>query len=369
MPSVRSNIRWIDHSDSSSDSGYSDGSDHSRSTAPTEYSRRPSLKYYYTTPSEQHPKRECDQDSYNVYEDDCRSSVETYASTIPSVDDLDDDLPPFEVLDCYDEPLTSTAVASTPHQFAEYFPSGRKLLIRHDDSTLDGNMNLRVDTEIRDSGSRRLDLTLFHLRMHDLKNREFALRRYCRDSGREVCHSRRKYTKPAAISRPGLQRSMSSALSSLRGKTDSRSATKASLKRQDSGYDSMSDEDLPQEAVKPSSKGLSIPLPTNTTQLEFSSYAHLDIKRRGTKSSKRYEFDYWGTNYTWKRIATRKGYLKEVSYHLVNTDTMATAAHIVPATLTTTESQEEEAKGGWVPPCLMWISDQKILSGLTDVAE
>lgn len=368
MPSTRSNLRWTDHSDTSSVSGYSDSSDRSQSTAPTDYSRRPSLRYCTAVSEQQHAKRTWDQDSYDAY-DDARSSVETYASTIPSLDDLDDDLPPFDVPDCYDEPLPPSAVASTPHQFAEYFPSGRKLLIRHDDSTLDGNMNLRVDTEIRESGSRRLDLTLFHLRMHDLKNREFSLRRYCRDSGREVCHSSRKYTKPAAISRPSLQRSMSSALSSLRSKPDPQNTAKSSLKRHDSGYDSMSDEDLPQEAVKQSPKGRSIPLPTNTTQLEFSNYAHLDIKRCGTKSSKRYEFGYWGTSYAWKRIAVRRGHLTGVSYHLVNTDNAATVAHIVPATMTTAESQEEEEKGGWVPPCLMWISDQKIFSGLTDVAE
>ncbi|KAL8732062.1 MAG: hypothetical protein Q9166_003015 [cf. Caloplaca sp. 2 TL-2023] len=366
MASTR-NIRWTQYSDNSSDSGYSDNSDHSQSTAPTDYSTRPPLKYH-TPLHEQYPKREWDQVSYDVYNDP-RSSAETYASTVPSVDDLDDDLPPFEVPACSDEPLTSTAVASTPHDFAEYFPSGRKLLIRHDDSTLDGNMNLRVDTEIRGSGSQRLDLTLFHLRMHDLKNRQFSLRRYCRDSGREVCHSSRKYTKPAAIGQPSLQRSMSSALSSLRSRTEPKTTTKVSLKRHDSAYDSMSDEGMPQEAVKQSPKNRSIPLPTNTTHLEFSNYAHLDVKRRGANTSKRYDFDYWGTKYSWKRVASRVGQYREVSYHLINADTAATVAHIVPATMTSAELQEEEDKGGWVPPCLMWISDQGILSGLTDVAD
>ncbi|KAL8908817.1 MAG: hypothetical protein Q9171_005293 [Xanthocarpia ochracea] len=366
MPSIQ-HTRWTGYRNDSSDSGYSESSDKSQSTAPTDYSRRPSLKYH-SPPSEQYRGWEWDQDSYHTY-DDPRSSAETYASTVPSVEDLDDHLPPYEIPNTFYEPLASTAVASTPHEFAEYFPSGRKLHIRHDDSTLDGNMNLRVDTEVRESGGRRLDLTLFHLRMHDLKNREFSLRRYCRDSGREVCHSSRKYTKPAVISRPNLQRSMSSAISSFRSKTESKNATKASLKRQDSGYDSISEEHIPSEAVKQSPKSRSIPLPTNTTQLEFSNYAHLDVKRRGANTSKRYEFDYWGTNYTWKRIAVRVGQFKEVSYHLVNDNTAATVAHIVPATMTPADLQEEEDKGGWVPPCLMWISDQGILSGLTDVAD
>ncbi|KAI4174240.1 MAG: hypothetical protein LQ343_002378 [Gyalolechia ehrenbergii] len=359
------NIRWRHHDDSSFDSGCSDSSDRSQSTAPTDYSRRPSLKSYQAT-TEQY--WEWHHESYDDC-DDARSLAETYASTVPSTEDLDEGLPPFDLPEFYHEPIMSTAVPSTPHEFAECFPSGRKLLIRHDDSTLDGNMNLRVDTEIREPGQHRLDLTLFHLRMHGLKNREFSLRRYCRDSGREVCHSTRKYTKPAAISRPSLQRSMSSALSSLRGKSDSKTVTKASLKRQDSGYDSMSDEDISEEAVKQSPKNRSIQLPTNTTQLEFSNYAHLDVKRRGAKTSKRYEFEYWGTHYSWKRVAVRVGQFKEVSYHLVDTDTTATVAHIVPATMTTSESQEEEARGGWVPPCMMWISDAKILCGLTDVAD
>ncbi|KAI4207297.1 MAG: hypothetical protein LQ346_000665 [Caloplaca aetnensis] len=367
MPSVQS-IRWAHYDDSSSDSGYSDSSDRSQSTAPTDYSRQPSLKSYQAA-SEHHGKREwySEQDLCDDFDD--AASIGTYASTANSFEDVDDDLPPFEVPEYHDEPFISNAVPSTPHEFAEYFPSGRKLLIRHDDSTLDGNMNLRVDTEIREPGNQRLDLTLFHLRMHDLKNREFSLRRYCRDSGREVCHSRRKYTKPSAVGRPILQRSMSSALSSLRGKSDSKSATKASLKRQDSGYDSMSDEEVEQEAVKQSIKGRSIPMPTNTTQLEFANYAHLDIKRRGAKTSKRYGFEYWGTHYTWKRVAVRMGHFKEVSYHLINGATAATVAHIVPATMTTAETQEEEAKGGWVPPCLMWISDEKVLGQLTDVAD
>ncbi|KAL9025608.1 MAG: hypothetical protein Q9196_005596, partial [Gyalolechia fulgens] len=369
MPLIQ-NIRWRDHDDSSSDSGCSDSSDRTQSTAPTDYSRRPSSKYHQAASVESPPREWEWQHDLSDDCDDARSLAETYASTVPSIEDLDQDLPPFDLPDYSDEPLPSTTVPSTPREFAEYFPSGRKLLIKHDDSTLDGNMNLRVDTEIREPGRPRLDLTLFHLRMHDLKNREFSLRRYCRDSGREVCHSTRKYTKPAAISRPGLQRSMSSALSSLRGKSDSKTATKASLKRQDSGYDSMSsDGDLSEEAVNQSPKSRSIQLPTNTTQLEFANYAHLDVKRRGAKTSKRYEFEYWGTHYSWKRVAVRMGHFKEVSYHLVDTDTAATVAHIVPATMTTSESQEEEARGGWVPPCMMWISDAKIISGLSDVAD
>ena len=369
MPS-RTNIRWTSHDDSSSDSGYSDSSYQSRSTASTDYSGRPSIKHYQTT-SHQYSKPGWEDVSIQDVYEDPRSSVETYASTVASIDDLPDldDLPPFEVPAYHQDALAPTAFPSSPSEFAELFPSVSKMCIRHDDSTLDGNMNLRVDTQVQASEGQRVDLTLFHLRMHDLKNREFSLRRYCRDSGREVCHSSRKYTKPAVISRPGLQRSMSSALSSIRNKSESKNATKTSLKRHDSGYDSMSDNEEPKDATRPSSKSRSIPLPTNTTQLDFSNYAHVDVKRRGAKSSKRYEFEYWGTNYAWKRVAVRMGTFKEISYHLVNTETSATVAHIVPATMTAAEAREEDAKGGWIPPCLMWISDERIIKGRTDVAE
>lgn len=358
---------WTSQSDSGSDSGYSDSSDYSQSTAPTVHShdsRHRSLKYNETALHSY--KGNLQETTYDL---DPRISTETYASTVPSTEDLDEELASFSLPEYEEERYGSTAIPSTPTDFSEYFPSTRRLQIKHDD-TLDGNMNLRVDTEIRVEGGRRLDLTLFHLRMHDLKNREFSFRRYCRDSGREICHSSRKYTAPAAARRPGLQRSMSNALSSFRSKTEPKLPTASSLKRQDSGYDSMSDDEGVGEFASHASKGHGgVPLPTNTTKLEFSNYAHLDIKRRGTKGSKRYEFEYWGTKYAWKRFTQRRGGFKDISYHLVNTETSHPIAHIVPAVLTPAEAQEEDAKGGWVPPCSLWISDKRVLGGLTDVAE
>ena len=166
---------------------------------------------------------------------------------------------------------------------------------------------------------------------------------------------------------------MSNALASLRSKSDNRMATVSSLKRSDSGYDSMSDDGG--DDVKPckfgcraSSKGGTLPLPTNTTKIEFSNYAHVDLKRRGTKSSKRYEFEYWGEAFAWKRSAKKVGKAKEISYHLYNTETLVSVAHIVPIPMTPAEACEEERKGGWVPPCSMWISDGRILQASTDVA-
>lgn len=369
MPS-RTERRWDTRSGSSSNSGYSDTSDHShhsRSTAATTYSIRPFVQ------QDQHrgvPSAEKIEEDH-LYDDyvDPRSSADTYTSTVPSTEDFEEDLPTFDVPD-YVHGQARTAVPSTPPDFSEYFPSTRRLHIRHDDSTLDGNMNLRVDTEIPVSEGRKLDLTLFHLRMYDLKSREFSLRRYCRDSGREVCHSSRKYTKAAAERRPVLQRSLSSALSSIRPKSsDAKASTTTGLKRHDSGYESMSEDEEAEATTKARKGQRSIPLPTNTTQLEFSNYAHIDVKRRGAKTTKRYEFEYWGKSYAWKRVSRRDGNSKEISYHLINPETKKAIAHIVPAVLTPAESQVEDAKGGWVSPCSLWISDEKVLNGLTDLAE
>lgn len=357
--------------DSSSGSECSDNSDHSRSTAPTVYSHRPSLKHHNTDISQYKAERRWQEASFGDLADP-RASIETYASTVPSEADLDEEYPVFEepLEYFYESPYTPAAFPTTPLDFAEYFPSTQRLCIRHDD-TIDGNMNLRVDTETHTETGQRLDLTLFHLRMHDLKNRDFSLRRYCRDSGREVCHSSRKYTKPASERRPGLQRSMSNALASLKSKSESRTWTKTSLKRIDSGYDSMSDDEDSFGAyasIKPTNPN-NLPIPTNTTNLEFSNYAHVDLKRRGAKSSKRYEFSYWGTNYSWKRVVRKDGASRCISYHLHNSQSSFPVAHIIPTPLTPAEAREEEEKGGWVPPSSMWISDPKVFEGLTHVAE
>ena len=360
--------RWT-RSDTSSDSGYSDSSYRSRSTAPTEHSDRPYLKHHHTADP---PclvdtwEPEVDEDELCDFDDS--ASVNTYASTLPSTEDFEEDLP-YDVPDYEPVYQQSRTTPSTPEDFPRLFPTPERMFIRHDDSTLDGNMNLQVYTQAHKK-ARKTELTLFHLRMHDLKNREFSLRRYCRDSGREVCHSSRKYTKPAAA-RPGLQRSMSNALSTLRGKSDSKTSTLDGLKRQDSGYGSLSEDDLGVESSPQAAPGRSsIPLPTNTTHLEFSNYAHVDVKRRGAKTSKRYSFEYWGTEYMWKRVASQQGNFKQVAYHLIDTQSSSNVAYIVPDIMTESEARQEEAKGGWVPPCSFYISNERInKEKLSDVAE
>jgi hypothetical protein len=110
-------------------------------------------------------------------------------------------------------------------------------------------------------------------------------------------------------------------------------------------------------------------MPTNTIKLEFSNYAHVSLKRRGAASNKRYEYEYWGHSYTWRRHVTKEGRLEEVSYHLMRDDKTNPLAHIIPVPLTTTQLEEEKLKGGWIPPCNMWITDEDIFNELPDVAE
>jgi len=284
----------------------------------------------------------------------------------------DYDIPPYR-----HEPLASEAIPTTPRDFGDLFPTAKRLSIRHDDATVDGNLNLRVDTLVQDRGHRKQSYTLFHLRMHDLRTREFSLRRYCRDSGREVCHSIRKYQQPPTEKRPVLQRA-STALANL-VKSESRPA---GLKRCDSGYESVRgvpgiDDEVAyiSSDLRPKSVGYSkgrALIPTNTIKLEFSNYAHVDVKRRGTKSSKRYAFEHWGDDYSWKRIVDKGSQPTQetVSYCLVrDVNEKEPLAQICPARLPPDEAREENARGGWVPPCYMRITDEKILHSDSDISD
>ncbi|RAR13704.1 hypothetical protein DDE83_002889 [Stemphylium lycopersici] len=375
-----------DNSSRSYETAPTEYSDRSYETAPTEYSdRRPSLAYSETC----HPRADGRGHGHDYFvaqheaerypQPPPRSSVETYASTSEEdlADDFDD-MPDYDVPVYRHEPLGCDAIPTTPRDFGELFPTSKRISIRHDDSTLDGNMNLRVDTQVEERGHRKQNYTLFHLRMQDLRTRQFSLRRYCRDSGREVCHSTRKYQKPAAEMRPVLQRA-STALASL-VKSDSRPSTSSGLKRADSGYDSVhfgvrpNHDDEPAESRPKAvgySKGRAL-IPTNTIKLEFSNYAHLDVKRRGAKSYKKYAFEYWGNDYSWKRIVKKQGrdQQESVSYYLVRDDNdKEPLAHICPVRVTPSEAHEEAARGGWVPPCYMRITDEKILGLDSDISD
>ncbi|CAN8103192.1 unnamed protein product [Discula destructiva] len=252
-----------------------------------------------------------------------------------------------------------------------------RLSIRHDDFTTDGNMNLRVDTVV--PGRSRTAVQLFHLRMYDLAKRDSSLRRYCRESGREVCNSKRTYLAPTPTSRPTLQRSMSSAMKTLSG------AARPAFRRQNSSSSTISSGKRPAtahsfdtsrvDASCPSPRAFtgdykphSQPRATNAIKLEFSNYARVDVERKGVKNSKRYEFSWWGHHYAWKRVA-EKHMDGVVSFHLIRDGQSPPIAHIVPETRSPNQVEDDERAGGWVPPCYMWINDKSVLDAATDVAD
>jgi hypothetical protein len=301
-----------------------------------------------------------------------------------AVDDETTAIPPFPVY--RHEVVEPNVRISTPQDFAKLFPSMNRLTIRHDEFTSDGNMNLRIDTVV--TGRRRTAIQLFHLRMYDLARREFSLRRYSRDSGREVCNSKLKFNEPAAAKlkakdeRPKLQkRSMSAAIKSLGATMPTlRRATSgmAAPGRPATGYSTCDgDDELYLDGNRLSHLSLDSrlgkgkrqrPVPTNTIKLEFSNYARVDVNRRGSKPNKRYEFEWWGHRYSWKRAVDKQ--LGTVSFHLVRDgNTVAPVAHIVPETRSPVQVAADETAGGWVPPCFMWIADEAVVDAVTDVAE
>jgi hypothetical protein len=379
LAAMSRNVHWRQHESSNSTTASSRSTGNkSYETAPTEYSYRPSKSHSESSQARGEPRRQerrqdhDDRDAYRPASHTARASVDTYAST--SEEDLDDDfddMPEYDVPQYHHEPLPTDAIPTTPRDFGELFPTSKRISIRHDDSTIDGNMNLRVDTQIEERHRKKQNYTLFHLRMHDLRSREFSLRRYCRESGREVCHSLRKYQKPPLEKRPVLQRA-STALASLVHKPDSRPSTAAGLKRSDSGYESMrgfEDEDDSRPKSAGYAKGRAL-IPTNTIKLEFSNYAHIEVKRRGAKSNKRYVFEYWGHDYAWKRAVQKERDHESVTYYLVRADNEKQAlAHISPVRLTPDQAHDEASRGGWIPQCYMRITDESILNASTDMAE
>jgi hypothetical protein len=362
----------------SSVSRQSDDSQDSRSTSPTSigYSPRRSSDHAYVEQPISNSKNASSPAATYIE----RSSVETYASGV-SEEDLDLELEAsdaefdteYDVPECLEIGGTDPR-PTNPGNFADYFPSTKRLYIRHDETTYDGNMNLRVDTE--GLSKRKENVQLFHFRMQDLKKREFSLRRYERSSGREVCRSSRKYTKYAE-QQAAFTRFFSNALASFRKPGFKRTSSVLSqrsqksvksMKSSDSGYGSIHENNAEVTDFMAELKVKAPSILTNTTKLEFSNYAQVDVKRRGKKSSTRYEFEYWGDTYAWRRVAEKYAESKSVSYHLYKGKGPA-IAHIVPELRSPSQTRAEAAAGGWVPPCSLWISDSSVVGALTDVAE
>lgn len=369
--STRTHRTRSTRSNTSSISSRSYTSDHSRSTAPTVHSERPVYKHHDTSPVylENHVAEPLDYEEH-----DSRTSIDTYASTAASAEDLTPQ-PQYEVPRERMTTFASDSISTIPSEFAELFGPNRRILIEHDDSTSDGNMNLRLDTEITVSGGRRKKMTLFHLRMQNLRDRNFSFRRYCRESGREVCKSSRKcVVKPSVPEpkrntlRPKLQRSFSTAISALIG-SKAHGTARPPLERAQTfshGFDGHEASDSGSDFVL--HDDLEATVPTNTIRLEFSNYAQVQIHPEGSRSSKRYEFEYWGHYFHWAREVCQDGEFSETSYHLINATSNRTIAHITPEQLTRRQARKETHQGGWVPPCSLTITDEDaFLTDLPDV--
>jgi len=333
---------------------------HTQNTNITVYSDRPDLKHWDSSPGGL--VRFVEEPLKYQAEENPRTSAETYASTVASVNDLDV-ISESDVLLQTPECFASDAIPTTSSEFAELFPSTRRFLIHHDDSTSDGNLNLRVDTEIISADGLPTKMILFHMRVRDLKERKFSLRRYCRDSGREICSSKKKYRRPGQPDhkpkRPLLARSLTNAFTGIK--------TLTSPRRHDSGYsfDLGDVEDELRRFTLGSEAEATIP--TNIIRMEFSNYAQIELHPVRKSKQKQYDFEYWGEPYAWKRQFHLEGQESFFSLHLHHLATGKRFAQIMPDELTQEGALIEALQGGWVPPSSLRIIERNISDDLGDV--
>lgn len=355
---------WVDRRHSArSTSSYS-----STSTAPTSiHSSQTSERTRDVPDSHKKPSEDSALHPTTYYE---TSSVDTFDSLLDSEEYSDDDcasnsrIPPLPV---YRKPILVPTVHPSNYKiYPELFPSLDKMFIRHDEFTSDGNMNLRVDTQLPHRPQRFVQL--FHLRMYDLDARVFSLRRYCRDSGREVCRTKREYLTSSPEGRQTLQRSVSSVFKSLGARHQLRRQRSTSTlfshksghsdKRPVSSHSIRSgkhdDCSTASSCAEREMKGTETP--TNTIKLIFTNYASVQVQKRGGgPAPKRYVFEWWGQRYSWKRSYNAN--LDTTSFHLVRDgQDDFFLANIVPEARSPNEVVCDEMDGGWMPPCTMWFS-------------
>ncbi|RPB26003.1 hypothetical protein L211DRAFT_782257 [Terfezia boudieri ATCC MYA-4762] len=245
-----------------------------------------------------------------------KASVNTYCTTV----DYEDEYAHYDYYDYEYKPPRNEAIPATPNEFAQLFPSSRKFQIKHDDASADGDMNIRIE-------------------------------------------------KVVSPKRPALQRSVSRALQSFRAKSEQEK--QMTLNRQDSGYgSSFDDEDEEGVFERPKSRyGSEEVKPSTAITMEFSNYAHVQVDRKGTKGSRKYDFEYWGKNYSWKRMIRKHPATgeDEISYSLLNNGTGNIVASIIPDPA---HSIDEEG-GEFVPACTFQFkeSTQDLIQCSADAAD
>ncbi|TGZ82569.1 hypothetical protein EX30DRAFT_329930 [Ascodesmis nigricans] len=226
------------------------------------------------------------------------ASTSTYQSTKSSATDVESEYEA-EPYNSYTdpsylrEPAEERAVPATPSEFAELFPTTNRLMIKHDESTYDGDRNLRV------------------------------------------AHAKRRFEKSSQL-RPALTKALTT---SFRGKSD---LPWGPVQRQDSGYHSEGEEETEVQDVK-------APKHTNSMSLEFSNYAHVELTRRNATAVKKYDFEYWGTSYTWRRTVGANDF---TSYSLTNNKSGKTVATLTP-------DPDGQANDGFIRPYSLYFKDSK----------
>lgn len=320
--------------------------------------------------------------SYTYGSDEIHVEPETYYSSDDSFSDEDDEY--YYTQNSLRQPYSQQqhddeAIPTTPSNFADYFPQTSTLKIAHDTTNdYDGDMNLVISTDEYVDKKRNVHrvppVQLYHLRMNDLATRKFSLRRYCRESGREVCET---YT--TAASRPALSRTMSNALASMK-RTPSWSSSKSGrstksmpLKRQDSGcviddmdYESGPDDEIVDDEYFPEvEEAGKVDAPTNITKMLFTNLAQVYVKRKGQKANKHWNFEYWGKVYEWRRIVESSGDQETFKYCLYRQgeeDERKIIATIKPDTeVSEYQRRQEQRIGAWVPASTFKIHDLKAL--------
>ncbi|POS83906.1 hypothetical protein EPUL_004931, partial [Erysiphe pulchra] len=294
-------------------------------------------------------------------QDVTHSSAETYADSSDDLGVVDDEPPVYcaypSFLELKPRVITTELRATNPSNFAQHFPSSKILSICHDIFSSDNHMNLRVDTEdVNNPGM----IQLFHLRIQDLQMRRFSLRRYERNSGREICKAARKHM----VATPVLPRSVSTALAHIKFPS-SPSNLLQKLRPDTSSHGGVSISGPP-SSIKSDSNLIA----TNIIRLDFSNYAQVEVKCRNSRRlGKRYEFEYWGHNYAWRRVGKREAKYKGISYHLKRAGHATAIAYIVPEFQNQWRQYQERKAGNWVPPCGMWIAETAFTEGGCGVAD
>ena len=175
------------------------------------------------------------------------------------------------------------ALPSTLENFPQLFPSNETLFLRHDVEVIDGDMTLCIATGT--SQGMGPFVQLFYLKMHDLKKREFSLRRYHRKSGREVCRASR-VSRKSIRKRTRVRRSISNSISSIHSLSNSRGSSTASQTSSVSGAESVSNRSDSSAAsclntnMKRPKRNIPSPEPTRQITIEFSNYAHVELSSR-----------------------------------------------------------------------------------------